>query len=111
MLTYTSLVRSSSRDTWGSRFAFETPVDNGNYTYPGTCKLLVHPLLALDNDTRLQLRLRGRNLTHDIEFFAPNVIIRVRGASARPVHILLPLLEPLLACIVDLFSVSSLLSV
>ena len=42
--------------------------------------LLVEPLLAVDNGTQLQLRFRGRNLTHNIEFYVPRIAIRVTRA-------------------------------
>ena len=69
--------RSTTRDTWGSRFAFRK---YPNDALPDNCTLLVEPLLAVDNGTQLQLRFRGRNLTHNIEFFVPRIAIHVKRA-------------------------------
>ena len=73
--------RSTTRDTWGPRFAFRKYPKNA---LPDNCTLLVEPLLAVDNGTQLQLRARGRNLTHNIEFFVPHVVIRVKRALRQP---------------------------
>ena len=73
--------RSTTRDTWGPRFAFRKYPNNA---LPDNCTLLVEPLLAVDNGTQLQLRFRGRNLTHNIEFFVPRVAIHVKRALRQP---------------------------
>ena len=73
--------RSTTRDTWGPRFSFRKYPNN---VFPDSCTLLVDPLLAVDNGTQLQLRARGRNLTHNIEFFVPRIVIHVKSALRQP---------------------------
>ena len=74
--------RRATRDTWGPRFDFKKNPPNA--LYPENCTLLVQPVLSVDNGMQLQLRLRGYNLTHNIEFFVPRVSIHVRRALRQP---------------------------
>ena len=74
--------RHATRDTWGPRFDFKKNPPNA--LYPDNCTLLVQPVLSVDNGTQLQLRLRGYNLTHNIEFFVPRVSIHVKRALRQP---------------------------
>lgn len=80
-IDHRTFCRSATRDVWGARFSFEKwPDRNGVHSYPNNCTLLINPILAVDNGTRLRLRFRGRNLTHNIEFHVPHAYIRVKSA-------------------------------